>query len=145
MSKVTDSMYRLIGLLVKIYSSPPTPKELVAEERGHKNETRALELTTELFQDGQIDIKITDMPYRTESFSEADSKGYDIIVPTVHGNIGIQIKSSYDDLLQFTEHGLALKNKREIPAVVVNDYKPDSRLRIELAAAIVRAYKVQIP
>jgi hypothetical protein len=106
--------------------------------RGEKNEERALRLTEELFLENILPPpkKRSRKPYRTEQLSVLDREGYDIMVPTDIGEVGIQIKSSYNDLMEFHRRG-----KGRIPAVVVNNHKKDEGLKIELASALHFAYQ----
>lgn len=112
------------------------PREGSAGEKGIKNEERALMLINTL-----LDTELSGIKHRcwethlANPFSIQDNKGYDVIIPTNKGEIGIQIKSSLKSLENF------YRKHPSIPCIVVNEYRSDERILIELRAAILHKYR----
>jgi hypothetical protein len=111
--------------------------------KGRKKELQALEITTELFQEGAFPAPPDphSHPYLTIPWSRADLAGYDLFVPTDIGIVGIQIKSSYEHMEKFIkEH----RNGKTIPVVAMNRHKTEAWLRIDLKAAVLQAYRTRL-
>ena len=126
---IRDLAKRLFGREQDLTESALPSKEL----KGIRNEQRAFELIDLIIREEGLSI-LTSRPYIAEKYSIEDLDGFDIIIPTEQGKIGIQIKSSYKYLMLFHE------KRSNIPAVVVDEYKSDTRLKIELSSALRYAY-----
>lgn len=130
MFKVRDLAKRLFGN--KQISKKPTLSW--QERKGAQNEGRAFRLIDEVLREKEM-FALISRPYISSTYSTKDLDGYDIVIPTEKGETGIQIKSH--------EYHAALFRaaKPHIPVVVVNNDKPDARLKIELASALHYAYE----
>jgi hypothetical protein len=94
--------------------------ETAARKIGRKNEQYALAIATELSQKGLIPHVRNQLPWLTKPFSDADRDGYDLIIPTDLGAIGLQIKSSSYGKKVFTDRFLARDDLPYIACIVVN-------------------------
>lgn len=98
--------------------------------KGDGNEDRALHITKSFLEKDEIPLNPKREVQITTPFSLSDKRGYDLIVPTDRGDVGIQIKSSRKYQDEF------FKKHPDIPCVVVNEYVSDERIYIEIGAAI---------
>ncbi len=125
MFQVRDLARRLLGGK----QADPGPALPLEEHKGKMNEARAFSLINTIIKEENL-FYLASRPYIATKYSVEDIDGFDIIIPTEDGKLGIQIKSSYEYLMEFQ------KKRHNIPAVVVNDHKSDVRLKIELSSAL---------
>jgi hypothetical protein len=130
MFKVGDLAKRLIRRGQDLVQPTLTPEE----RKGIDNEKRAFCLIDAILGEQEL-FALSSRPYISSTYSTEDLDGFDIVIPTDKGKTGIQIKSSGE------EAGLFTVAKPHIPVVVVNCYKSDTRLKIELASALRYAYE----
>jgi hypothetical protein len=129
MLKVQDIARRLFGGQQTFKKTNFTPEEL----KGARNEARAFKLIDEILKETGL-FALVSRPYISSTYSTEDLDGYDIVIPTERGKIGIQIKSSPKAARVFQ------RAKPHIPVVVVNWYKSDFQLKTELTIALHSAY-----
>jgi hypothetical protein len=129
MLKVQDIARRLFGG----QQTSKKPEFTREELKGAQNETRAFKLIDDILKETGL-FALVSRPYISAAYSTEDLDGYDIVIPTERGKIGIQIKSSPKAARAFKT------TKPHIPVVVVNWYKSDFQLKTELKIALHSAY-----
>lgn len=137
MNNRMEQMYKVRDLAKRLFGSKQIPEKTALsrqEIKGAKNEDRAFRLIDEVLREKEI-FALTSRPYISPTYSTEDLDGYDIVIPTARGKTGIQIKSSEEFAIPFQT------SRPHIPVVVVNNDKPDARLKIELASALHYAYE----
>ena len=133
-SKDFARMQNIIDKVAAIDALKNSPRTSPEDIRGDGNEQRAFRIIEDFVERERFPLNPDRITHISKHFSSQDMKGYDIIVPTDRGDVGVQIKSSMQEMLKF------MKKKPHVPCVVVNDHKPDERLYIELSAAILHEY-----
>lgn len=132
-----EQMYKVRDLAKRLFGNKQISAvtDLSEEEsKGARNENRAFRLIDQVLKEEEV-FALTSRPYISPTYSTEDLDGYDIVIPTDRGKTGIQIKSSEGFAIPFQA------SWPHIPVVVVNDNKPDARLKIELASALRYAYE----
>ena len=130
-------MYKVRDLAKRLFGNKQISGKIAISQRerkGAENEVRAFRLIDEVLREEAV-FALASRPYISPTYSTEDLDGYDIVIPTDRGITGIQIKSSEGFAIPFQA------SRPHIPVVVVNDSKPDARLKIELASALRYAYK----
>lgn len=107
--------------------------------KGDKNEQRAQRIATRLYRKGLIPHDVSKKVYVTKKWSDLDMAGYDLIIPTDLGNIGLQIKSSAYGKKKFEERQWKYGAVR-IRCIVVNDKLTDAEIAEKIRRNCWRQY-----
>ena len=114
---------------------------VAALQKGVKNEQRARRLASHLHTKGLIPHDTSKEVYVTRKWSEMDMSGYDLIIPTDLGDIGLQIKSSFYGKKKFEERQRK-KSYVRIRCIVVNDKLTDAEIVEKIRRNCWREYNI---
>ena len=121
---------------------PKCPRESTSDCIGNASEQIVLELARSLHLTGVYPLdRDCPEPYLTMRNSADDWEGIDLWVPTIRGDVGIQIKSSYEEASDFQKNH---RNGHVIPAVRTR-HRNIEAIRSELLSAIIWAMETWFP
>ncbi len=100
---------------------------------GESNERYALNIVKQLITLGEIPAEKD--AYLTEHNSDLDQHGFDIMIPTKYGDVGIQIKSSERKAADFR------RRHPQIPCIVVPRSPIKAIISDKLKSAILQKYE----
>ncbi len=112
------------------------------EKLGRDNERRALSIASELSQKGLIPHVKGRLPYLTVPKSPEDYAGYDLMIPTDLGEIGLQVKSSEYGKKLFVERFLARDDFPFIACIVVNRHRSNTKITKQISRTCWREYYI---
>ncbi len=133
MTKTAERGFGIMKAISEIFSSA---NELI----GRENELYAEEIASELSKKGLIPHIKGQLPYLTIPRSEEDYAGYDLMVPTDLGEIGLQIKSSEYGKKLFIERFLTRDYLPYIACVVVNRHRSRAKVTEAIRRTCWREY-----
>lgn len=135
MTKTAERGFGIMQAISEIISS-------ANELRGRENEQYAHEIASELSQKGLIPHIRGALPYLTTPKSDEDYAGYDLMIPTDLGEIGLQIKSSEYGKKVFIEKFLTRDYLPYIACIVVNRHRSRAKITEQIRRTCWREYYV---